>query len=342
MESTSPESVSREKASVHGAAPLIRHEASHQSMGTIFSLIAYGPSSACLEELACQAFAEIDRLNNQMSHYKAESELSAINHQAWRQSMVVTPELFRLLEDSARYSEETNGAFDITIGPLMKSWGFFRGWGRLPSPLELAQVRKRIGYRHVKLDSAARTVEFDDPGIELDLGAIAKGYAVDRVVEILRAEGVTRALISAGTSSIYALGAPPGKQGWAIAMRHPLDSRKTACLFRLQNLSISVSGDCENFFELGGRIYAHIMDPSSGMPAEDMLMTVVISSSTTESDALSTSFFVGGVEKSRAYLEHHPDLIAIFFIPTRSTHTVEEVVLKSSVTKIPADCFARM
>ena len=95
------------KAAVHGAAPLIRHEASHQSMGTIFSLITYGPSSTFLEELVCQAFAEIDRLNDQMSHYKAESELSAINHQAWRKSIVVTPELFRLLEDSARYSKKS-------------------------------------------------------------------------------------------------------------------------------------------------------------------------------------------------------------------------------------------
>src|SRR5665213_789609 len=132
METTSPEPGSREDTSgpfsqgcgpVQTVGSLTRHEASHQSMGTVFSVVAYGPSSAFLEELVCRAFGEIDRLNDQMSHYKTESELSAINREAWRQRVVVTPELFKLLEDSVRYSEDTDGAFDITIGPLMKSWG---------------------------------------------------------------------------------------------------------------------------------------------------------------------------------------------------------------------------
>jgi len=201
-------------------------------------------------------------------------------------------------------------------------------------------VMKRIGYRHIKLDPETRTVWFDEPGIELNLGAIGKGYAVDRVVAILRGEGITQALISSGTSSIYALGSPPDQHGWEVAVCHPFDRRKTVCLLRLQNLSISVSGDYEKSFELGDKIYTHIMDPSSGMPAENMVMTVVIAPSVTESDALSTAFFVGGVERSRACLEHHPDLTAIFFVPERSAHTVEQVVLKSSVTTLTAECFA--
>jgi thiamine biosynthesis lipoprotein len=254
----------------------------------------------------------------------------------------VTPWLFGVLEDSLRYSDETNGAFDITIGPLMKSWGFFRGWGRLPSPPELAEVLKRIGYWHIKLDPATQTVGFDEPGIELDLGAIGKGYAVDRAVDILRAEGIARALVSSGTSSIYALGSPPGEQGWEIAVCHPLDRRKVARSLRLQNLAISVSGEYEKSFELGGRIYAHILDPRSGIPVEDMLMTVAISRSSAETDAMSTSFFVAGVERSRIWLERHPDLTAILFIPIRSEHTVEQIVLNSSVTRLAADRFVRL
>jgi thiamine biosynthesis lipoprotein len=346
IEKPAPEDVSGPFTRLSGAerkanSP-VRYEAAHQAMGTIFSVIVYGTDSALLKEGVRRAFREIGRVNGEMSHYRPESELSAINREAGCQRVVVTSGLFKLLEDSLRYSEETGGAFDITIGPLMKSWGFFRGWGRSPSPPELADIMKRIGYRHVKLDSTTRTVGFDEPGIELDLGAIAKGYAVDRAVEILRAEGITQALVSSGTSSIYALGAPPGKQGWAISVCHPRDRRKTACLLRLQNLSISVSGDYEKFFELEGKIYTHIVDPSRGMPVEDMLMTVVISPSATESDALSTSFFVAGIERSRAYLERHSDLAAIFYIPMRSAHTVQEIVLKSSVTKLPADLFARM
>ena len=342
MEKITYQVESRDKACVRPAGSLVRHEASHGSMGTIFSVVAYGANSAFLEELLSRAFNEIDRLNDAMSHYKTDSELSIINREGARQKVIVTPELFKLLESCIHFSEETDGAFDITIGPLMKSWGFFRGWGRLPSPTELADVRKRIGYRHIQLDSAARTIGFDEPGIELDLGAIAKGYAVDRVIEILSAAGVTRALVSAGTSSIYALGAPPDKQGWGISIRDPLNARESARLLRLQNLSISISGDYENFFEVDGRIYAHILDPIRGQPAEEMSMTVVISSSATQGDALSTSFFVGGVERSRAYLKRHPDLTAIFYIPNRSSHSFEEIVLKSTVMKLPTDRFATM
>jgi len=277
-----------------------------------------------------------------MSHYKPESELCAINRKAAHQKVVVTQELFELLEDSLRYSEETAGAFDITVGPLMKSWGFFRGWGRLPSSAELAQVLKRIGYRHVKLDAAACTISFDQPGIDLDLGAIGKGYAVDRAIEVLRGEGITQALVSSGTSSIYALGSPPGEEGWKISICHPFDRRKKVCSLRLQNLSISVSGDYEQFFQLEGKIYAHIIDPRTGMPAEGILMTAVVSTSASESDALSTSFFVGGVESSRAYLECHPNLTALLYTPVPSQHAVEQIMLKSSVIQLPLQSFAIM
>ena len=320
----------------------VRYQSSHEAMGTFFTVIAYGESSVFLERVVRQAFQEVDRLNSKMSHYKPESELCVINRDASRQEVVVTAELFNLIEDSLRYSEETTGAFDITIGPLMKSWGFFRGWGRLPSSTELAQVMKRIGYRHIKLDAAAAAIRFDESGIELDLGAIAKGYAVDRAVEILRAEGITQALVSSGTSSIYALGSPPGEQGWSVSVCDPFDRRKRVCMLRLQNLSISVSGDYEQFFELDGKVYAHIMDPGKGMPAEGMLMTTVISSSATESDALSTSFFVGGVEKSRAYLERHPNLTALLYTPMTSQRAFEQTTLTSRVTNLPADRFLKM
>ncbi|HUZ47959.1 MAG TPA: FAD:protein FMN transferase [Terriglobia bacterium] len=311
-------------------------------MGTVFTIVAYGSNAAYLGEVTDQAFGEIDRLDDQMSNYKPESALSAINRQAYRQRVVVEPHLFALLENSLRYSEETGGAFDITVGPLMESWGFFRGRGRLPRASELARVLKRIGYRHVKLDAAARTIQFDEPGVEIDLGGIAKGYAVDQVVKILDSDGVKQALVSSGTSSVYARGSPPGEQGWKVSVRNPLDTKKAACVLRLQNLSLSVSGDYEKFFKLGGKIYAHIMDPHTGMPVENMLSTVVVSPSATDSDALSTAFFVEGVRRSRDYLEHHPNLTAIFYLPGGSGHTVQQIVMKSSVTRLPAGSFVRI
>jgi thiamine biosynthesis lipoprotein len=297
---------------------LVRHHASHQAMGTIFSIVAYGPDITVLISAAKAAFAELDLLDLQMSHYRPESELSAINLMAGREPVRVSPQLFHLLETCFRYSLETAGAFDITTGPLMKSWGFFRRWGRVPSQAELDDLLGRIGYHHVHLDEPRRSIQFDFPGIELNLGAIGKGLAVDRMATILRTAGITRALISSGTSSIFALGSPPGKQGWKIALRHPVNSAATIVALRLRNLAISVSGDYENCFELNGRIYSHIMDPRTGMPAKQSMMTAVISSSAAETDALSTAFFIGGLENSRTYLDNHPDLTAIIMPPIRN------------------------
>jgi thiamine biosynthesis lipoprotein len=247
--------------------------------------------------------------------------------------------LFKLIQDSLQYSQESGGDFDITVGPLMKAWGFIRGQGRVPSKDELAQVLKRIGYQHIKLDPSTRSIRFDEPGIEIDLGAIAKGYAIDRSVQILRDNGINRALISSGTSSLYALGSPPGETGWKISVRNPLDKNKAACVLRLQNLSLSVSGDYEKFFKLGGKTYAHIMDPHTGMPVENMLSTAVVSPSGTDSDALSTTFFVESPDATRDYLKHHPDLTAILFQPTTSGNAFKQVILKSRVMNLPNNAF---
>ena len=320
--------------SLRGADSLVRYESSHQSMGTVFTVVVYGSNREYLAEVTNQVFQEFDQLDDQMSNYKPESELSSINREAARHAVIVEPGLFKLIQDSIEYSRASGGDFDITVGPLMKSWGFFRGRGRLPSKAELAQVLERIGYQHLKLDASARTIRFDTPGVEIDLGAIAKGYAVDQAVKILRDAGIATALISSGTSSIYALGSPPGENGWKISVRNPLDPTRAACEMRLQNLSLSVSGDYEKFFKLGDKTYAHIMDPHTGMPVENMLSTAVVSPSGTDSDALSTSFFVEGPGPARAYLDAHPNLTAIFFLPTDHGHAFKRVVLKSSRTEL--------
>jgi FAD:protein FMN transferase len=331
-----------ENPPLRAADSLVRYEASHRAMGTVFTVVVYGSNSDYLEEVTNQVFQEIDQLDGQMSNYKPGSELSAINREAARHAVIVEPGLFKLIQDSLEYSRESAGDFDITVGPLMKSWGFFRGQGRLPSKSELAQVLKRIGYQHIKLDTSTHTIQFDIPGVEIDLGAIAKGYSVDRAVDILRDNGIKVALISSGSSSLYALGSPPAEHGWQISVRNSLDTSKAACVLRLQNLSLAVSGDYEKFFKLGGKTYAHIMDPHTGMPVENMLSTAVVSPSATDSDALSTSFFVEGPDAARRYLDRHSNLTALFFLPGASGQTFKQVVLKSSVTRLPADAFASM
>ena len=320
---------------------LKRYEASHTSMGTEFTVVAYGQDVRLLAETVEEVFQEIDSIDQQMSNYKPESELSLINREAASRAVRVEPSLFALIQKSLQYSEDTGGAFDITVGPLMKTWGFFRGEGRVPSPQELHAVLAHVGYQHVKLDPANHTIHFDVPGIELDLGGIAKGYAVDRAVSILRENGVTAALVSSGMSSIYALGAPPDEEGWKIILRDPFDSTVPADVVYLKNFSVSTSGNYNKFFKLGGKTYSHIMDPHTGMPVEDMLSTTVFVANAADSDALS-KLYVLGAEGSRRYLATHPNLQALFYLPVGSEKQFKRVLLQSDSYNLPPDMLVKI
>ncbi|MGA2076049.1 MAG: FAD:protein FMN transferase [Terriglobia bacterium] len=306
-------------------------------MGTIFTLAVYGRDRTFLSEVVEQVFEEVDRLDEQMSNYKPQSELSVINREAARHPVIVEPGLFRLLEICVQRSEQTDGAFDITVGPLMKSWGFFRGRGRLPTPAEINEVLKRVGYRHLKLDAERRTIRFDESGVEIDLGGIAKGYAVDRAVEILRSNGITSALVSSGTSSIYALGSPPGAHGWKITLRDPYDAHKPADVIHLQNYSLSTSGSYERFFEIDGKNYCHIMNPHTGWPVQGVLSAAVLAATGTDTDGRSAGCFVMGVEGTRKYLAAQPNLAVIFYLPTDKQGEYKRVLLRSESYAIPSE-----
>jgi thiamine biosynthesis lipoprotein len=197
----------------------------------------------------------------------------------------------------------------------MKAWGFFRGGGRIPGGEELASLRERVGYRHVVLDARQRTVRFDRPGVELDLGGIAKGYAVDRAVGLLARAGVAAALVSAGGSTIYALGAPPGMNAWDVRVQDPVDAGAVALTVHLKDRALSVSGSSEKSFERDGVTYSHIMDPRSGRPVQGVLAVAVLAASGTAGDALDDAFFVQGIEGSRAYLKRLPATEAYVFVP---------------------------
>lgn len=309
---------------------VIRYEASHLAMGTEFTLVCYGNDGQYLAEVGNQVFEEVDRLEAQLSKYNPRSEISAINRTAAGRSVRVAPKLFELLVDSIHYSDSTDGAFDVTTGPLMRAWGFFRGKGRVPAHSEIARVLRGVGYRHLHLNGADRTIHFDVEGLELDLGAIGKGYAVDRAVDILRRYHVTQALVSSGTSSLYALGAPPGRRGWPISLRNPYDKEKAANVVRLSNCALSTSGNYEKFFELGAKTYAHILDPTAGRPVENMLATIVLAQRACAADALSTAFYVMGVERSREYVATHGNLMAVFYLPRGKKPRFQRVVVRSA------------
>jgi thiamine biosynthesis lipoprotein len=297
---------------------LHRYEAGRMSMACEYAIEAYGRDADALPRIVDEAFDEVDRIDRLMSHYKANSPLSRVNREAAQHPVAVEPELFDFIADAMRYHRDSGGAFDITVGPLMKAWGFFQGEGRVPSENELAAARRHVGGAHVMLNPLSKTIAFDQPGVELDLGGIAKGYAVDRVVELLRRRQIAAALISAGGSTIYGLGAPPDAGGWEVMLQDPVDPRKVAFAIELKDRALSVAGSSEKAFEAGGVRYSHIMDPHTGRPVQGVLSVAVLASSGTAGDALDNAFFVLGPERSRAYLNRLQGTEAIFFLPDAS------------------------
>jgi len=273
---------------------IVRVERSMDAMGATWTVAVYGADRFKQDAAIDDAFEEVRRLDHLLSNYRPDSEWSVVNRQAADGPVKLSEELFSLLAACQEYSRQSDGAFDITVGPLMRVWGFYKGTGRFPHRDEIRTALGRIGWRKVVLDPAARTVKFTARGVELDPGGIGKGYAVDRMVAILRQRGVTSALISAGTSSIYAIGTPPGEQGWKVSVRHPKDARRTVQDFYLKDESMSTSGNYEKFFMAGGKMYSHIMDPRTGYPSQGMLSVSVIAPKTIDSEAWAKPFYING------------------------------------------------
>ena len=288
--------------STASAQGLYRMEKSADAMGATFTVALFGTDRAAMEAAIDAALAEAQRLDALLSNYRPESEWSAVNRGAGSKPVKVSAELFRLLSACLDYSRESDGAFDITVGPLMKIWGFYKSSGHLAPKSEVEAALGRIGYRHVHLDRAAQTVAFDVPGIELDPGGIGKGYAVDRMVEILKQRGAERALVAGSDSSIYGLGAPPDEpRGWEVSIRDPKNSRRAVAQVFLKNMSLSTSGSYEKFFQADGRTYSHLMDPRTGYPAQGTVSVSVVTPRTIDSEAWAKPYFVNGREWTAAH-----------------------------------------
>jgi thiamine biosynthesis lipoprotein len=285
---------------------------SRRAMATTFEVIVpFGTPHALVA--ADDALDEIDRLEAQLTVFREESEVSQLNRRAAFEAVRVEDRLFDLLALAARLNRETEEAFDISVGALTKAWGFYKRTGRVPSEEERAEVKNRIGMRHVLLEPEMKTVRYLRPGLEINLGSIGKGYALDRAGERLRLEwGLSHILLHGGQSSVLALGSAPGRaNGWPIALRHPWDDERMLGVVRLRDAALGTSAANYQHLDYNGRKLGHILDPRSGWPAESVASATAIAPTGAEADALATAFFILGVDKARAYCAAHPGIGAV-------------------------------
>jgi len=273
-----------------------------RAMGCEFELLLCGEDRRHLLAAAEEAFEEVHRLEEQLSVFRPDSEISYINALAVKEWVRVEPRLYGLLQTAACLSAETEGAFDITAGRLIDLWSSSES---IP-----ADIPKTTG--EIVFDPDENAVRFSNPDMKLNLGAIGKGYAAQQIAELLVDRGVENALISAGASTVYALGSPPDEDAWAVGIRSPVNQCERITSVLLRNQALSTSGSHERFVEIDGRRYSHLIDPRTGRPAEGLLLASVIASDPVEGEALSTAFFIFGLEKAQEYCEAHPDVGAVF------------------------------
>jgi thiamine biosynthesis lipoprotein len=278
-----------------------------RAMATTFEVI-FPLGMAHAQAWADAALDEIDRLESQLTVYREDSDVSRLNARAAETSVAVEPSLFELLARARRLWNETGGAFDVTLGALVKAWGFHRREGRVPTLEQLAEARARSGFEHVHLDPENRNVHFKAPGLEINLGSIGKGHALDCVIRLLHRDGnVRHALVHGGHSSVFAMGDEPGsRRGWSIGLLDPENSERRLAVLRLRDRALGVSAATYQHFVHAGRKLGHILDPRSGWPAAGMRLAAATAPTAAEADALATAFYVLGIDGARSYCETHP------------------------------------
>lgn len=275
-------------------------------MGTSISVEAFGGTEGARREAVEGAFAAVAEVDRLMSNYRGDSELSALNRRAAREPVRVSEPMLAVLEAAARVSERSGGAFDVTVGPLVRLWGFHDREPHVPDAAELARVAPLVGYRNVVIDAAARTVRFRREGVELDLGGIAKGFAVELAAYVLRDRGVSGAVDAGGNQ--FVTGLPPGKTSWSVGIRDPAQPGGLLGTVDVAAGSISTSGQYANALRVGGRTFGHVLDPRTLQPCDAALSVTVTGPDATLADALSKVALVLGPAAGRRVVESFPSM----------------------------------
>lgn len=278
------------------------------AMGTVFEIVAYSDSTQRASSAIDRALDEIVRLDNVMSNYKSESDLSRMNREAHFHPVSIPTDLYNVIEASLVYSRLSHGQYDVSVGPVVDLWKAALAGGANPTAEDQARARACVGYEKIEL-LAPNQIQFHSECMGLDLGSIGKGYAVDRAMEILRSNGIDRAYIDAGGSTVYGLGTPPGLNGWLVHLRDPsnhLDPR-----VKLISNSVSTS-EQSGASLLSSDSAGHIVVPASGKPLRTRYAVSVTAKSATDSDALSTTLLLLGPEKGAALVARAKDVAAIW------------------------------
>lgn len=293
-------------AHVAACAPVRRFEFARICMGVKTRVVLYAPDTARAERAAAAAFDEIARLDASFSDFRPDSELSRLSGLAGQASMHVSPELYDVLRTAQRISDASDGAFDVTVGPGTKAWRRARRQGELPTEAELMRVRELINWRNLALTSTspARGGEamLLRPGMSLDLGGIGKGYAAQRAVEHLTLLGYPRCLVSLA-GDVVAGDPPPGSAGWKVEIRGERAEGDSLAVLLLRNAAASTAGDSEQFVEIAGRRYSHIVDPRSGLGSERRVMATVVAPRGEIADGLDTAACLLAAEEVERFIE---------------------------------------
>ena len=275
------------------------------AMDTAMSFSLYGENG---DEAVQAMVEEVQRLEGILSRTDSFSEIGFLNRMPG-QSVEVGEEVTALLERARTFTETTGGAFDITIAPVVEAWGFTTDSYQVPEAAVLTELLGTMGMEHVHVDGATAML---DTGTQVDLGGIAKGYASDKVAELLREKGVEKAILTLG-GNVYGIGTKPDGEKWEVALANPLDANDYCGLISIEDQAVVTSGGYQRYFEENGKKYHHIIDPATGYPAESGLLSVtIISESGMEADVLSTALFVMGLEDALEYWQKNGGFEAIF------------------------------
>jgi FAD:protein FMN transferase len=287
-------------------------------MGTVYEIAAYDQSPEHATDAIAKALDEVVRIDGLMSNFQPKSALSQLNRSVHFQPHTVPPDLYRVIEHSLQLSRLTDGKFDISVAPWVDMWKAALSGGTVPSAEQQNSVRNCVGYEKIELTPPDQ-ITFHAPCLRLDLGAIGKGYAVDRAAEVLRSWGINDALINAGGSTVLAMGAPPGKSGWLLHLRDPSDKLDPQVMLKDQSVSTSEQTPPSL---LGRDSAGHIIDPDTGMPLRTDFAVSVVAKTGSETDGLSTSLLLVGPEKGKALASHLENVSAVWISPRAKTEII--------------------